>query len=66
MTTNGAAKLTIDEASRMKGNVLIHFSNGNSVYYHADFLWSMRASDGSMVIPDEMASGDDDSIALPD
>jgi hypothetical protein len=66
MATNGTAKLTIDEASRMSGNVLIHFSNGTSVYYHADFLWSIRENECNVAIPDEAASEDNDLLGLPD
>lgn len=49
----------------MNGNVLIHFSNGTTVYCHAHFLWNVRESDGNIAIADEAVSEDDDSLNSP-
>ncbi len=41
-------------ADRMRGDLLIHFSDGMSVLYQAQFLYDIRAHDGSVAIPTDV------------
>lgn len=39
-------------ADPTKGDLIVHFSDGTSVLYHAHFLNAVRADDGNIAIPD--------------
>ena len=52
-------------ADLINGHVLIHFSTGTAVRYHASFLWDVRNHDHNLSIP-ESAGEDDELIILPD
>lgn len=40
-------------ADLVGGGLLIHFSDGLSVLYHSQFLYSVRDDDGNVLIPNE-------------
>ncbi len=62
---NDPGKLIIVEVDKMHGNLLIHFSNGKSVLYNAQFLWDVRQQDGNVALPDDAAEKDE-AIVLPE
>ncbi len=62
---NDPEPLMIVEADRMHGDLLVHFSSGNSVLYHAQFLWDVREHDGNVAIPADAAEKDE-AIVLPE
>ena len=56
--------LKIVETDTMRGNVLVHFSNGISVHYLAQFLWDVREQDGNVAISDSETN--DMPLTLPE
>ena len=62
---NDPERLIIVDADKMNGNLLIHFSSGKSVLYHAQFLWDVRKHDGNVALPDDAAETDE-AIVLPE
>ena len=42
--------ITVVAVDQMKGDVLVHFSNGLSVLYHAQFLFDVREHDNNLPI----------------
>jgi len=55
---------SIVAADVMRGDVLIHFTNGIAVHYRAPFLWDIRENEGSVVLTDETNA--DEPLTLPD
>lgn len=53
--------ISITAAEIYKGDVIIHFSNSTSIFYHAHFLDKVRNDDGNVALPEDP---DDASEAL--
>ena len=45
-------KIRIVAADPTKGDLIVHFSDGTSVLYHAHFLDEVRNDDGNVALPD--------------
>ena len=45
-----AAALSIVDCCRIGKDVMIQFSNGKEVLFHAQFLWDSRESNGNLEI----------------
>lgn len=50
MTQDAIRIVSLD---RVKENVIVHFSNGLSVLYHAQFLFDVRDADNNIPLPAE-------------
>ena len=46
-------KQAIRAADPMHGDLLIHFSDGQSVLFQAEYLYEARDADGNEVVPNE-------------
>ena len=47
-----ALTISIDLIDRTENGMIVHFSNGESVLYHADFLYEVRHHDHNRPLPD--------------
>ena len=50
-----ALTISIDLIDRTENGMIVHFSNGESVLYHADFLYEVRHHDHNRPLPDPIA-----------
>ncbi|MGI4828541.1 MAG: hypothetical protein ACRYFU_10185 [Janthinobacterium lividum] len=57
--------LIIVAADVMRGDVLIHFSDGSSVLFRSSYLNANRNQDGNEPIPDKLVT-EDEPFILPD
>ena len=46
-------------ADPMAGDLIIHFSDGKSVLFHADYLEQIRHKDENQVLSNELADDED-------
>ncbi len=49
---NPNAPVLVVAADPNKGDLIVHFSDGTSVLYHAHFLHDVRDDDGNVALPD--------------
>ena len=49
---NHQIPIRVAAADPNKGDLIIHFSDGTSVLYHAHFLYDVRADDGNVALSD--------------
>lgn len=59
-TSNASVKVVA--ADPMKGDLLVHFSNGTSVLYHSNFLYDVRDDDGNVALSNEAEEEDSDEV----
>ena len=52
--TKNKEGLHVLDADTVPEGLLVHFSNGISVLYHAQFLFDVRDDDGNIAIPDQI------------
>jgi hypothetical protein len=61
MVGNCVSEAKVVAADVMRGDLLVHFSDGESVLFQAEFLKQVRHEHGNRLLSDDNDEGDDES-----